>query len=219
MPIILPESGTVTTALIEPYVTPGAPSAPPEEIDQSIRLAAAEFCRRTGVWSEQLPGMVTTAGTEIYPLDRPVDSDVHKLLRASVNGLPWRLVTYQEGLRTRQDEGANLGEAAFMDPMGRLHLAPAPTESGQAIETDAVLVPTIVGTYLPGLLAPFVEDIAHGALARLHMARGTDYYDPAAAQWRTQRFNERIHVAGLRVSRGMSSAFIGRGIARKSRFY
>lgn len=219
MPIILPESGTVTTALIEPYVTPGAPSAPPEEIDQCIRMAAAEFCRRTNVWAEQLPGMVTTAGTETYPLDRPVDCDVHKLLRASVDGLPWRLVTYQEGLRTRQDEGADLGEAAFMDPMGRLHLAPAPSVSGLAIECDAVLVPTLAGTYLPGLLAPFIEDIADGALARLYAQRGTDYHDPASSEWRRSKFDRRIAVAGLRVARGMSAAKLGRGIRRTSRFY
>lgn len=219
MPVILPESGTITTEPLEIYVTPSVPSAPPEEVTQSVRLAAIEFCRRTNVWSEQLPDLVTIADTETYDLDRPIESDVYKLLRVSVANVQWTLKTYEEGLAARHDQSAQVGDAAFVDPKSRLHLAPAPTVADQTISADAVLVPTATGSFLPALLQPYAEDIAHGALMRLLRSRNTDWYDPAASEFSRALFERRISTLAIRVSRGTSSARIGKGKPRPSRFY
>lgn len=218
MPVILPETGTITTEPIELYVTPSVPSAPPEEVTQKVRDAAIEFCRRTQVWTEQLPDITTIADTETYDLDRPTDSEVFKLLSVQVDGLPWSLKTYAEGLAARLDDSLSLGDAAFVDPISRLHLAPKPTVTGQIIKTNAGLVPTVTGATLPGLLEPYAEDIAYGALMRFFRQHGTDWFDVGLAEYHRELFNGRIQRLGLRVARGMSSARMGKGHARPNRF-
>lgn len=219
MPVILPESGTVTLEPFELYVTPTVPSAPPEEVQQAIRDAAVEFCRRTNVWTEQLPDLVTDAGIETYDMDRPDDSDVYKLLRVSVAAIPWGLKTYAEGLAARQDQSLQQGDSAFVDPKSRLHLAPAPITSGLTISSDAVLVPTKTATTLPGLLEQYAEDVAFGALMRMLRAKGTDWFDLALSEFNAGLFNKRISVLAVRNSRGFSAARIGKGNPRPSRFF
>jgi hypothetical protein len=219
MPVVLPESGTITLEPFERYVTPTVPSAPPEDVQQAIRDAAKEFCRRTNIWTEQLPDLVTVANTETYDLDRPDDSDVYKLIRASVASIPWRLKTYAEGLAARQDQSLQQGESAFVDPKSRLHLAPAPILDGLTISVDAVLVPTSTCTTLPGLLEQYAEDVSFGALMRLLRAKGTDWFDLALSEFNAVKFDQRISKLALRKARGFSSARLGKGNPRPSRFY
>lgn len=207
MPIILPETGTIELASFERFVTPAAMSAPFQAIEEAVRKAAIEFCRRTLIWAEHLPDMVTVADQEAYELDRPDDSVVFKLTRACLAGRELRLVPYSQGLAARQNlDFGTEADTAYLDTINQIHLAPTPTVDDLVIYTDAVLIPTDDAPTLPGLLAPFREDISFGALARLLMLKESDAYDPTLAQFNSRLFTDRIQAASVRVARGMSSA-------------
>jgi hypothetical protein len=218
MPILLPVSGTIDISAFEPYVLPFVPNVPLPTFEQMTRLACIEFCRRTLIWTETLPEVITDIDTDFYELDRPDESTVIKALSISLDGQPVSIKTYTEGLAMLRDWSLQCGQSAFLDTESRLHMVPIATEAGLTIMVDAALAPTEDGTVLPGLLLEYKETIGKGALARIYDIPDTTWYNEAQAYKKQAEFDNRIQTMALRVSRGFSSAKI-RSSSAPSRWF
>lgn len=101
MPIIVPSSGLIDLALIEPYVLPALSGTPLETVMFQAANAAREFCRRTLIWFEPLATLQTVVDQNAYMLALPDDAEVHKLLAVTIGEQP----------KTSSSADAALGQA------------------------------------------------------------------------------------------------------------
>lgn len=211
--IIVPAVATVAVDTFHVYVLPSVPTASYEAVSHAIRMAAIEFCRKTLIWAQTLPDMVTVADQSAYTPTLPSEAVLHKLLSVSVAG---------NGLDIKTVEGAQFGdfdEGAFLAGSNNIVIVPTPTTAGLVIGADGVLIPSQFGDTLPELLTEHGEAIGWGALARMQVNKKADWYDQAGAATNADLFKDRISATAARISRGKSSARLRKRKNRSGRFY
>lgn len=213
MPIIIPSSDTFPIEELESYVLPFARTAPIDAVTHCVRLAAADFCRRTLVWKQTLPTFNTVANQQTYDLDKPADSTIFRVERVMLGDIDLTLTTPGRALADTQ-----MG-SAWLDSNAQVNITPAPNEAGITVTVDATLIPSTTATTLPIVLKQFGESFGFGALARLMRTPGVDWTDAGLSAVNQALFDEAIRTTALRVSRGFSRAVIRSRRDPRSKFY
>lgn len=184
------------------YVLPSVPTCPEPTADHQIRLAAMEFCDRTHVWTETLDS-IEIDGSASYALNFDQDAEIATLVSVRVGDDDYTLVSRSDAKRMIQrGEAARI---AWTDNRQDVFLHPIP-QDGELI-VEVALKPSLAAEDFPDdVFAHHAEDIAHGALARLHALPKQDWTDLVEAQRRRSLFDEAIASAGIQASKGYGNA-------------
>ena len=196
-----------------PYVLTSAPSCPRDTALRHIRLAAIDFCARTGVWREELDGIVANgAGRQALPIND--QTEIVKLIRVEiadgVDSAPYvaELVSPEAG-RQAQMTGQT-AQVAWTDDRRGLWLQPAPP-SGAVVRVLATLKPTLASYDFPEVVFQHhAHNIADGALSRLLVMPKTDWQDMTAADVYAGRYRDAVSSYGIQSERGFAHRPRGR---------
>lgn len=82
-----------------PRVSPSVPGCPTATMVQYIRDSAIRVCERTLAWRYEQPTFNLLPGVHEYAYNKPVNTDVHAVLRAMMNSYQLDPVTLEEALR------------------------------------------------------------------------------------------------------------------------
>lgn len=171
-------------------VLPWVGAVPEEFLNQALRLAAREFCKKTEIWVEDLEVIASVESQEDYMLESAYDATIQRVLRCQVDEIDWPCAVSEDGTLT---------------------LDPAPSQADLDIEVKVALLP---GRDCSSFHAWFIDRwgdaVAAGAILRLKLMKDrswTDYdgvgywkdrYDEAAALARSEKLEQR-HGAGAQV--------------------
>lgn len=156
-----------------PFVLPFARGASEPAAVREIRSAAIEFCRRTKVWQEMLEPLDITATIQEVELIAPEDSEIERIESVFYHSTPLAPCAEDQLLPTfgitPTSTGAPLAYLQRID-QSYLVLAPIPRISeSDALYVRASLIPSQTAAELPdALFKRYADEIAHGALGRLH---------------------------------------------------
>jgi hypothetical protein len=84
-----------------PGARAGLPAAPDIVILGALRRAAAELCRQSHVWQEQLDDQPAVAGTSIYDCGAPSGARVERIVWVKYDGFPLSCVARERELLER----------------------------------------------------------------------------------------------------------------------
>lgn len=186
-----------------PYVMPYAMGCPVPTMEHHVRLAAIDFCRRTGVMVKALDAVQTDGlSNEVSPLP-DAGLQIVRLLSVSVDGVQFRSVSATHGLDLLDND--NTGEFAFTRDNATVFINPLQI-SGLDVDVEAMLAPSLSATALPDELLAYVPDIAHGAIASLLMVPGQDFTNPDYAARSLDTFLKRAGTVAAMSSRGRTTA-------------
>lgn len=90
---------TRTFASLIPRISISVPGCPQPLIETTIREAAIRVCERTLAWRYAAPTFNLTPGLYEYFYDKPVDTEVHAVFGAHVNGRPLTVLTLEQALQ------------------------------------------------------------------------------------------------------------------------
>ena len=82
-----------------PRLSPSVPGCPHVTMVQYIRDSAIRACERTLAWRYEEPTFQLLPGVHRYAYNKPVNTDVHAVLRAMLNNYQLDPVTLEEALR------------------------------------------------------------------------------------------------------------------------
>jgi hypothetical protein len=156
---------------------------------QALALSARELCQRTLVWQDVTQANVV-AGVSEYSVDLPAQTDVARVLSATVSGsgmnlTPTHLVTEPKALVGGGDLGrptcAYFQTATSIDV--KLYPPPSESEVGGLV-IKAAYAPLISATAIDDeVFAQYQETILHGALYRLMVTPEKSYSSPTQAMY------------------------------------
>lgn len=89
---------TRTFDSLVPRLNPSVPGCPNYTMVQYIREAAIRSCERILTWRYAQPTYTLLPGVHEYLYEKPVDTEVHVLFDAMVNGYPLKKLTLEEAL-------------------------------------------------------------------------------------------------------------------------
>lgn len=170
-------------------IEPQAGGAPEPVIVRTLEQAARDFCRRSGIWRQDLDPVSLTADEAQYDFDAPFGADVEFIVHAyygesalSRTGLNVLLAASRSGAT-----GAPTHIAAETGQQFRLY--PTPDSSAtKTVTVHAALVPT--REEVPDWLARYRDALVYGALWRLMEAPGQPWSNVQAAQYYDQAFRQ-----------------------------
>jgi hypothetical protein len=90
---------TRTFLSLVPKLSPNVPNCPQPTLVQNIRDAAIRTCERTLAWRYVQPVFNLLPGIHEYPYSKPMNTDIHVLFGATVNGRPLDLLSLDTALR------------------------------------------------------------------------------------------------------------------------
>lgn len=198
-----------------PHVLPFAPGCPDPVAEFNLREAARDFCARTRVWRTTLAPMTIapTAGIGPHAMPLPVDTELVRIERATMNG---RLIdaVAEDALPVDWQQYPNtVRDCIFTQDALSVMTVPA-YETDRTLVLDVTLKPDYQAEDFPTHLASqYMRAIADGALSLILMQPDKPYTNLALAGVKTAEFNDRVSVVANRVRRG-SSSFRPRGNAR-----
>lgn len=183
-----------------PYVLPNVIGCPIPIAEQHVRLAAIEFCRRTGCWQKTLDPVNTNGIDNLIEMFPDTNTQINKVKAVAVGGIDWPLVDSVSGLALIRSGSQQ--SFCFTQDNKILQIQPL-QENGIPVLIDAVLTPTITSPSIDNVIAyDYMSDIAMGAAASILRIPKQDWSDPLAAQSFQQQFNSRIATASAKVARG-----------------
>ena len=154
-----------------------ATGCPNPTAESKARQAAVKFFRRTRAWVEWLEPVTSIAGAVEYNFVTPAGADVVRVEQATLAGKAISVLSYrdaphdwarkdltEQGLVSRNRKTFRLGQAVA---------------AGQLIQAQVALIPSQTSTGIPDdLFEKYVDDIAHGARAKILSIPGTKFYSP-----------------------------------------
>lgn len=151
-------------------VMPEVPDCPLFLAENHVRNAAIEFCDLSSVWRyETAPDLI--GGDESYSFDPPSGSVVARVIQAWVNGDEVFPKSASELNSIYSDWRSAVGSAKYITSITprEYKIVPNPSPSDdQKLSLLVALKPTRTSTTCPDfLLEDYIEEIAHGAKARL----------------------------------------------------
>lgn len=182
-----------------PYVYPSVIGCPEPVMTHHARLAAIDFCRKTLCWSKRLDAVVTT-GSEEVEIEPDTDAQIVKTKTVLVDGREWPLVTADLGIGLIASQSHQ--EFCFTENNRVLNVYPI-QKAGVPVVVRAAMAPTLSSKSLNNELNEFVEDIAHGVVARI--MRLPTFSNPEHAIHESM-FRNRIKAIAAKVSRGLLAA-------------
>lgn len=188
---------------LSPYVLPHVFGCPDLTMEQHVRLAAADFFRRTLAWRETLEA-VASDGTEAVELEPPNQAQIIKIKSVSVAGREFPLVETTHGMELSR---ASAGREFVFTQDGRTVRVFPPQAAGTLVVAEAALVPSLASTSLPDALGYLhMQDIANGAIASLKRLHGVPFADLKGSVAAQELFERRISAVAAKHSRGLMAA-------------
>lgn len=186
-----------------PLIRPYADGCPSFMITQAARLAAVEFCERTRCWREIITVDVRDPETTNII---PIESVIWEIEQATYNGVDLKPVQHSHILR----DGAATGAPRYISQSNPWSILVHPFPGGTepiTVELTAFLKPrsdmilamydgepmTDVLDVVPEwMMMQHAERLVDGALARVLMMKGENWYDPNLAAVYQNRFNKAL---------------------------
>lgn len=188
---------------IYPYVLPNVTGCPDPLLDLHIRQAAIEFCRRTLCDKRTLDPITIYYVDAVVELDLPSQTQPVKLLNVTVNDLECTVVDTSAG-RQAINQASNQ-TFCFTTDKKTLTFNPVLPLSDVVTATMA-LAPSYTATSInTDVASPYMQDIAFGALATLHMMPGQAWSDASLSAANRALFSQRIATIAAHFSRGQAS--------------
>lgn len=193
-----------------PFIWPNCTACPREAVIHHARQAAIEFFRRAQVWQVDLDTLLSDGYSSDYALALDDQVELAKLLTVTIkdgaDSRPYEadIIESIEGRRVKRENCT--GQKAWTDERRKVSVFPVPPVDAQ-IDVYAALKPSQASFELPDdVMAHHMEDIAHGALARIFDMQGEKitWGNPAAAELARAKFNRAISVAAAHSERGFA---------------
>jgi hypothetical protein len=163
-----------------PNARAGLPAAPDIVILGALRRAAAELCRQSHVWQEQLDDQAAQPGTSVYDIDAPSGARVERIVWLKYNGRLLECVERERELLARSPSIGPPRIWAQSTSAQTFAVWPTPGEGDTGpltayvtlvpLENASSLPDDIAAEYRPGLIAL--------AKAELMAKPGMPYYNP-----------------------------------------
>lgn len=153
-------------------------TAPDPLVRQALCRAAREFFKKTRAWTEWLdPATGGSAVAVEYDFDLPPQTELICFEQATLNGRPLSVDSFRQRPSdwTRHPEG---NQAVVTRDLQTYHLV-GDFAATDVVQAQVSLRPTLKATGIPDHLAErYLEAIAEGAKAILHMTPRADFTDP-----------------------------------------
>lgn len=172
--------------------------------ESKTRQAAIAFFRRTRAWVEWLEPVITIdAALAEYDLEAPHDADVVRIEQASMDG-------HRLAVASTRDLAQDWERQAMTDlqlisrDLKTFRLGGLPN-AGRVIRVQASLIPSRASKGMPNdLFDKYVDDIAHGARAKILSIPGTTFYNPDIAMLEQFAFESSIAAKAVDAWRGLT---------------
>lgn len=186
-----------------PWVLPSVIGCPNPTLDLHIRQAVIEFCRKTACYTVTLDA-ITANGTDTqFDLDLPAQTQLVRIMAASVNGRDYPLVDTLRGQQLVRSQSPQ----DFIFSADKLTVDVWPLRAtGDLIGLEAMLTPSHTASQIDSdVISPYVQDIAFGALGSL-MLMPAEWGSPNLAVANKGLFKSRIDTVAMHFARGQSGA-------------
>lgn len=183
------------TEALFPYILPDVPGAPDITVGQALLLSMIEFCLKTNAWDEIQEPIALVDGQSEYEIETPTGARlvVVKNVWAINRELKPVTMTELQMLIPNWQEAQSTLPTCYNAPrdQGSLTVYPIPYGAeGAKLTIRAVYAPTLKATTLPdALINRYMEPIVSGAKARLMLAPGKSWSNPALAAYHQQQFD------------------------------
>lgn len=172
-----------------PFILPQCANCPDVTAEHNVLQAIIELCKKSLVWREFQTAQTVQANTTGYAYAPAAGQVVHKLLGAKLNGKDISVVDAAKGQAL--DESA-ASEAYVYGLVSGFELRPTQA-AGAIVQTYAAVHPSQASTTVPDwMIEKYAEQIATGALYRLHGHVGRDYAQPAMVAGELTLWNSAI---------------------------
>lgn len=186
-------------------VLPDVHSVPLPVALRAVRNAAIEFCDRSHVWDVDHAEIAVSAADSTYDLAPPAETVVAKITQAWFEGNPLDPTTPGELHNEFGEWTAITGTPTryLQRSSGEVTLFPIPDADG-ALNLRMSLKPTRTSTGLESWIAEkYLEEIAHGAKARLFAVPKAEWSDGNLAVFHQNKFEAGVTDAVLDVEQGL----------------
>lgn len=161
----------------------------------AIRNTVIDFCEKTRIWRETLPGITVLVDVKSYAISPPANTRIIEVVSAAIDGAPIDPASANDMDRDQpgwRETGA--AQSYTMEDAETLLLSSKPAAStGTGLVLRVALKPTRAASECADVLfEDWLPQIAAGALFRLMTTRDQPYTDPAAAA-----LNKAIYDAGI----------------------
>jgi hypothetical protein len=192
-----------------PYVLPFVDGCSEPVMTMAVRDACIEFCDKSLYLTAKIDPIITVEGTADYDLEVEYCYRIARVVSVWADIprelAPMPLDSYQHQYgRWTQDTAAPSG--FYLQEPCTLTLFPTP-DKAYTLDVTVAITPLRSSTSVECvLLERFAPVIADGALARLYMMEGQDFYDANAAQYRRRSFLVGVNGACIDRNKGLSRA-------------
>jgi len=184
-----------------PLVLGHVPGCPDPVLDQALRLAAQEFCRRTRCWLVWLDPVTTLETNVEYDLDLPTNSTVVRVERATLAGAPIEIRSFR-ALEANPDTATD-GDGGLISADRATFRLGTLVSAGQALAVQVALMPSDRATGTEdGIFRQYAEQISFGAKARLMEIPGQTWSNAALSGFNAAKFDEAIGSVAVDAWRG-----------------
>lgn len=167
--MFIPSPATLSVwSTLFPRTVAFAPECPLFLVEDAVRKAGREFCRRSNVWREQNVTMATTVlGQSAYTFAPPANAELNKLHAAWIGEEELDIATPGE----EDDDAPTKSSATYkigLDSPTRLSIRPTPDAAGALVVGTVSYLPSVASTGLPSLIVErWLEELAAGAASFL----------------------------------------------------
>jgi hypothetical protein len=172
--------------------------------ESKARQAAIEFFRRTRAWVEWLDPVTSIASASAeYDMEPPSGADVIRIEQATIGGNQVPVASFRD---VAQDwERQALSELQLVSRDLKTFRMGGTAAAGLLIQVQAALIPSRTSTGIPDdLFEKYVDDIAHGARAKILSIPGTTFYNPDIFMLEQSAFESSIATKSVDAWRGLT---------------
>lgn len=175
---------------------------------QALVDSAIQFCEETGVLRLTTDPVQTLAGQATYDLDLPAGTELSRVLKVWLDGVPVyatadAMIDDPRGFSTQVANPTGAPRAAPVIEAGSITLVPAPGLSGQDLVVRAAMRPTRSARVLSDeLFNRWCDGVVSGAIYRLATVPAQPFSDPAQAQRAEGMFWQQVNRARVQANRG-----------------
>lgn len=189
-----------------PYVLPSVPACPDTLAEQAVLSACIEFCRTT-MLVQELTTDTLVKDTADYTVEVPVGQTLIKVLGVWVGDKrlsPTTIETVRSGLALRgstaKEQVSNNAPQVYFQktPTSQeISVYPVPAEPySDGLAIRAAFAPSRTATAVADVLFDsWTEEIAWGALARLHSIPEQSFYSLQLSELHKQKFSSALRKA------------------------
>lgn len=187
------------------HVRPWASACPLPVITDHCIQATREFCAFTRVWRVRADAPPVRAGVTTYPLLLKGAEAVR--LNGATVGDAHHTTEFEPSAPRELEADVRAGSTRRQVSLAseeEVHVAGG--NPGDRVTLELVLKPALDAPGLPKRLAPYIDAIAHGAVASLCLLPRQPWSDAALAATKRRLFIDAANTLGHTVERGNSSA-------------